>query len=328
MQTLIRYVAPPPTDLPPMYLVEVSDGKSQRRFPFYDRVEIGRDDDARIAAPGMLLMRDPTVSSRHCVIALGADRCCYLRDISRNGVRVDGSRIVPNVEVALKSGQVIELGNGHRFRFEVTPSRVETELAPPAHGTEATSDITACTVLVGDIRGYTRLVQQTVPIVLQHAVNRVFERLQQEVLRLGGMVKEYQGDAIFAFWEPGADRDHAIRACRAALALNALSQEIARDTSVWDVTGFPLMLDWALATGAVSLENIGGNRPKGLSMVGEAVVLAFRLEKLADDETGSILVCPDTRELAGDAFTFADLGERSAAGFEHPIRVFALRGEN
>ena len=327
IQTFIQYVPPPPTGRPPVYLVQLFDDVSDRRFPFYDSVEIGRYDDSRAAVPGTLLVRDPTISSRHCVITRGTDRRCYLRDVSRNGVRVNNRRVVPNVEVSLKNGQVISFGNGQRFRVEMTSS-AEPKFEAPAFGTEATDDITACTVLVGDIRGYTRLVQETTSAVLQHSINQVFDRLQKEVVRLGGTVKEYQGDAIFAFWEPGAGRDHAIRACRAALALNALSREMARDTSVWDVPEFPLMLDWALTTGAVALENIGGNHPTGLSMVGEAVVLAFRLEKLADDATGPILVCPDTRSLAGEAFTFNDLGERSAEGFERPVRVFSLLEEN
>ena len=60
-------------------------------------------------------------------------------------------------------------------------------------------------------------------------------------------------------------------------------------------------------------------------MVGEPVVLAFRLEKFANDETGPILVCPATKGMAADHFELFDLGEMQAKGFDRPDHVFALK---
>ena len=62
-------------------------------------------------------------------------------------------------------------------------------------------------------------------------------------------------------------------------------------------------------------------------MIGEAVVLAFRLEKFADDATGPIVACAMTKNLAGDAFRFRDLGEMQAKGFDRVDHVFALEGD-
>jgi class 3 adenylate cyclase len=61
-------------------------------------------------------------------------------------------------------------------------------------------------------------------------------------------------------------------------------------------------------------------------MIGEPVVLAFRMEKLANDETGPIVACPVTRSEAGGAFVFDKLGPKQAKGFATPIEVFALKG--
>jgi class 3 adenylate cyclase len=86
-------------------------------------------------------------------------------------------------------------------------------------------------------------------------------------------------------------------------------------------------MDWALTTGLVAISGYGGENVLGLSMVGESVVLAFRLEKLADETTGPIVVCPDTRLMAATTFEFEDLGSRTAAGFDAPQRIYALVGE-
>ena len=47
-------------------------------------------------------------------------------------------------------------------------------------------------------------------------VDALFERLTAEVVRFGGTVKEYQGDAIFAFWEGPAAGRQAVAAWSSA----------------------------------------------------------------------------------------------------------------
>ena len=62
-------------------------------------------------------------------------------------------------------------------------------------------------------------------------------------------------------------------------------------------------------------------------MIGAPVVRAFRIEKFADDATGSIVACAATVERAGSGFAFRDLGERLAKGFDRAERIYALTGE-
>jgi class 3 adenylate cyclase len=191
----------------------------------------------------------------------------------------------------------------------------------------AAPGFTFASVLVGDIQDYTVLVRRAPSGELQRSVNRVFERLTSEVVRCGGTVKEYQGDAIFAFWEGGLDGQQAIKACTAATALDRLTRTLSEDRSVWELADFPLRMDWALATGPVVIDSVGGaNQRAGLSMIGESVVLAFRLEKFATSKTGPIVACSTTYGMARTAFAFRDLGEMRAKGFDRADRVFALLG--
>jgi class 3 adenylate cyclase len=322
----VRYTPPAGGSRPPKYLVADAATPHERRFVFYDALEVGRDDAARTEAPGQLLVADSTVSFRHCVVTQHAGGRCTVRDLSRNGTRVDGRRLVPNVEMEIVPGQALEVAAGLTLVLlgESAPAGAEETIVG---GTVVAPGFTIATVLVGDIRDYTVMVRQAPSLELQRSVSRVFERLTAEVVRFGGTVKEYQGDAIFAFWEGPADGRQAVGACRGALALHALAREIAGDRRVWDVPGFSLGMEWALATGPVVIDSIGGaNQRAGLSMVGEAVVRAFGLEKLATKDTGPILVCDATRAMAGDRFAFRNLGEMAAKGFDRPDRVFALLG--
>ena len=322
----IRYMAPAGGSRTPRYLVAEPGTPAEQRFVFYDTIEIGRDEAGRAEAPGLLLVGDSTVSFRHCVLTQHVGGRCTVRDLSRNGTRVDGRRLVPNVETEVVAGQAIDVAPGLTLVLIGDESHAEAD-GPVAGETVVAPGFTIASVLVGDIRDYTVMVRQAPSLELQRSVSRVFERLTAEVVQCGGTVKEYQGDAVFAFWEGPADGRQAISACGAALALNALAEQIAADRRVWDVPGFSLGMEWALATGPVVIDSIGGaNQRAGLSMVGEAVVKAFRLEKLATPETGPILTCEPTYQMASAHFRFRSLGDMQAKGFDRPDRVFALLG--
>jgi class 3 adenylate cyclase len=322
----LRYTPPVGGSRPPRHLLCQPGTANEQRFVFYDTLEIGRFETGRTEAPGLLLIGDSTVSFRHCVLTQHVGGRCTVRDLSRNGTRVDGRRLVPNVETELAPGQTLEVAAGLTLVLAGGAASAEVEAAI-AGGTVVAPGFTIATVLVGDIRDYTVMVRQAPSLELQQSVGRVFERLTAEVVRCGGTVKEYQGDAIFAFWEGPADGRQAVSACRAALVLNALAGELAPDRRVWDVPGFGLGMEWALATGPVVIDSIGGAHQRaGLSMVGEAVVRAFRIEKFATPETGPILACETTYQMALAHFTFRSLGEMQAKGFERPDRVYALVG--
>jgi adenylate cyclase len=318
-----RYQPPAPDGRPERSLTPVPETPGVR-YPFYGRIEIGRDDGTRAEQPGLLLVPDPTVSKVHCVVQQREDGRCVVLDVSRNGTRLDGRRLVPNVEAVWLPGQILAVGSGHAFVL------LDTGDAGPVL-TASNSTIPApsrsiVTVLVGDIADYTGLVRRGPPEAVQAAVSALFQRIDSEVVARGGTVKEYQGDAVVAFWEAAGSANQAVPACRAALELDALVGRLAADPTAWPLD-VPLRVDWALATGLVLIGRYGKNAPAGLSMMGEAIVKAFRLEKFADRATGRIVACAATHDLARGAFRFRDLGERIAKGFDAPDRIFALEGD-
>ena len=317
------YCAPPATSHPSKRLV-ADDGLSEGvSFTFFDHIEIGRYKKGR-DTPGLLLVSDPTVSSRHCVITQNPDGRCFVRDTSRNGTRLNGRRLSPNLKTELRIGQILSIGKGLELRLDgEAPDRFSIE-QEPTDGTVGVSNPVPVTVLVGDIRDYTGLVQHVASSEVQESVGRVFEQLERAVAQLGGTLKEFQGDAIFAFWEAGSTENHAVDACRAALALDRLVEEMADDRSIWQVEGFPLHMDWALASGLVMISGYGSEGALGLSMVGETVVLAFRIEKFADKSTGPIITCPITKKMASESFEFKDVGSKKSKGFETSHKLFSL----
>jgi len=320
-----HYLQPRGDGHDPLCLVALDGDEEHTRYVFYDHLEVGRYQASRKDRPGLLLIEDPTVSSRHCVITRDTDGACHIRDLSRNGVRLDGRRLVHDHETPLQVGQVLQLGIRTCFRLAAPKEAIARSASGGEDSTVLRQDWGMVTVLVGDIRHYTPLTHQTLAMDVIHSVHNVFTVLGREVERLGGTVKEFQGDAMLAFWEAGKGRaDPVIQACRAAVILSKQVRDLAEDPAVWSVGAMTLEMDWALATGLVAMEG-GSNHAGGLMMVGEPVVRAFRMEKLAGPHTGSILVCEATRSLAGPGMIFDDLGSHRLDGFDEPEHVYALR---
>jgi class 3 adenylate cyclase len=320
--TLTNYLPPEVMEYPGKWLVALGESGPEDVFLFFNRVEIGRFHEKR-RLPGNLLIKDQTVSSRHCVITQDSDGRCLVRDMSRNGTRVDGRRLTPNLATELELGQVLSIGKGLRLRLDGMPP-AELTLEEADSATQGFAERTLVTVLVGDIRNYTTLVRMADSAELQESVNRVFGRLEAEVQSLGGTLKEFQGDAIFGFWEKGPNGCHATQACEAALHLKKTVEKLAADPLVWSIGNTPLQMDFALATGPVTISGYGSDGALSLSMVGESVVLAFRIEKLANKKTGPIIVCPITRKIADEAFKFKSLGKHRPKGFDEEQNLYAL----
>jgi class 3 adenylate cyclase len=324
----------PTPRLPSRFLAAVAGSRlAPARHEIVGQLEIGRDEAGGPSPPGFLLLRDENVSRRHCIVSQGVDGRCFLRDLSRNGTRLNGRRVLPNMELEFCVGQVLDLGFGIEFVLEGDAARVPRSTPRPRKETNTVPNLTFATVLIGDIRDYTVLVRTAPPVELQRSVGRVFELLAAAVVDLGGTVKEFPGDAIVAYWEGSAAGEQVVSACRGAIGLDRLAEGFAADPAVWSLRDHPLRMDWALATGPVVIDSIGGENPLGLSMVGEPIVLASRLEKFANDRTGRILTCSMTRQLAakaahrpdGEPIGFVDLGPMQAKGFDRPDQVFALR---
>ena len=171
-----RYIAPDESrGGRPCALVWRSGTPAERRFAFCDQVQIGRDDEGCALVPGVLLVADPAISRRHCIVRQSPDGRCFVRDVSRNGTRLDGRRMVPNLEVEIRPGQTLTIGPGIEFMLEgIRVASIAPEVVS-AGRTLGVSDQTIATVLVGDIRDYTTLVRRAPSLELQQSVNRVFE---------------------------------------------------------------------------------------------------------------------------------------------------------
>src|SRR6266568_2584326 len=106
------------------------------------------------------------------------------------------------------------------------------------------------TVLFADLKGSTELIRDLEPEAGQTLLDTALQRMMDAVHRFEGTVNDVAGDGIMAmFGAPIAHEDHALRACYAALAMQAALRRYAAE--VRRTHGVEVLLRVGLNSGGV-----------------------------------------------------------------------------
>ncbi len=179
------------------------------------------------------------------------------------------------------------------------------------------------TVLFADLKGSMELLADRDPEEARKILDPVLERMMEAVHRYEGTVNQVMGDGIMAlFGAPLAHEDHAMRACYAALSMQASVKKYAE--GVWRSEGVRIQIRVGLNSGEVVVRSIGSDLHMDYTAVGQTTHLAARMEQMADP--GTILLTPDTLLLAEGFVRVQSLGAVAVKGLATPAEIFALTG--
>jgi class 3 adenylate cyclase len=162
------------------------------------------------------------------------------------------------------------------------------------------------------------------------------------ILSQGGTIDKYEGDAIIAFFgAPIWTEEHAVLACRSALAMKRKEKELAQ--RVMDkASPFSKALSGLIAKGTIRAErplytriginsgdmvvgNMGTTNKMDYTIMGNAVNLASRLEGVNKQyNTSGILLSEYSRAKIGDAFVIRPLSRVRVVGISTPLRLYEL----
>ena len=136
------------------------------------------------------------------------------------------------------------------------------------------------TVLFADLKDSTELIRGLDPEAAQQLLDPAIHRMMDAVHRFEGTVNQVLGDGIMAlFGAPIAHEDHALRACYAALAMQAAMRAYTEE--VRRTRGLELRMRVGLNSGEVVVRAIGNDLHMDYSAVGETTHLAARMEQMA-----------------------------------------------
>lgn len=182
-------------------------------------------------------------------------------------------------------------------------------------------EVREATILYADIEGFTSISERLSPQTLIATLNQYFAAVTAPIERHGGVVNQFQGDAILATFNVPEDLpDHAAGAVRAAIEI----QEVLGRTTFGD--GITLRARVGVNTGTVVGGLVGTNERLGYTVHGDEVNLAARLEQLNKDYGTYLLVSEQTCRRAGlERFPFRRIGATTVRGRTAPVTVYTLQ---
>jgi class 3 adenylate cyclase/tetratricopeptide (TPR) repeat protein len=178
------------------------------------------------------------------------------------------------------------------------------------------------TALFADLSGFSRLATTLDPERLAEVIDPILAELAQIVLRYGGHVEKFAGDALLAlFGAPVTHEDDAVRAQLAALDMHAAARRWSATPGL-PASGLPLHI--GINTGQVVARTIGSSVRLDYGVLGDAVVLAQRLQAAAP--AGETYVGAATYELTANDFAYAELPPVRVRGRTDPVTAWRLTG--
>jgi class 3 adenylate cyclase len=195
--------------------------------------------------------------------------------------------------------------------------------AQPAGFARVEGERKQVTVLCADIQEYTPWTETLGEEVVYSIMDQIYKNLITAVHQEEGTVQDLTGDGILAlFGAPGALENAPLRACRAALTIQAQLRSVGVEVEAKH--GVHPKVRIGIHTGPVVVGMVGTDRRMEYKAVGDTVHLAARLELMATP--GSILLSEATYRLVEGYVQSTLVGERDVKGKRVPQRVYHLAG--
>lgn len=288
-------------------LLEVSEGEVYR---------IGR------VRTNDIVLEEPKVSRFHAILSVSSlgvlvSDLSSLNGTFLNGKRLSNPRLMNAGDVLRIGDSTIALEMGTAKQTLATQHSVQTQ----AMGLESM----VVTVFLADVCSYTRKTEKYPPEEVTAILQAWFEAVSGVVEDHGGEVDKYLGDCVMAVWkgptESAAER--ANNACLAAERTIELTSELSFNHPWKYEADDPWDCRVALSTGEALMGSVGGSK-REITVLGDTVNIAFRLESLAGELDSRIVMNHDTASLLRDQNKLIGIGKVEVEGRRAPVKVFKV----
>lgn len=175
------------------------------------------------------------------------------------------------------------------------------------------------TVLYADIRGSTRLAEQTEPEQLVGFINHYLGRMTEVILAYEGTLDKFVGDEVMAlFGAPFPHPDHALRAVRTGLAMQEAHREVMAAWQQQGVNAAPIGI--GIATGEMIVGEMGSSQRTDYTVIGRAANLGARICSAA--KAGQVLISQATYNMVKDSVEASPIPNMQFKGVESDVTVY------
>lgn len=218
-------------------------------------------------------------------------------------VRAERERLYENLTSYLPEGAA------RRVAFEGPSAQVEAETRE-------------ATVMLVDLRNFSAYCEARPPEDAAMVLHLFYTTLDRIVTAHGGVVEQMVGDGLTAVWNGSTPcNQHAQKAVQAAEVI--WKEAVAQLPKVASRKTPPLDIGIGIETGPVMVGSFGPARRRVHTVMGEAVSVAARLEKLTAELGYPVLLGPMAQAQSGHTDAHK-LGDFLLAGMRTPRTVYAL----
>lgn len=212
-----------------------------------------------------------------------------------------GSLAVNYIQAAAGRRQVT-----NTFKRYVAPEIVNEILKEGTETLELGGKLTTIAVLFVDVRGFTTMSEALAPPQVVEILNRYLTLIADCILKNGGTLDKFVGDAAMAFWgAPLPQEDYVMRAVQAAADMvdgsKALSEELMAQF------GRTVSFGIGVHVGEAVVGNIGSPQRMDYTAIGDTVNTAARLE--ANAPAGTIYISRTVADILKDRICTTSLGD-------------------
>jgi adenylate cyclase len=211
------------------------------------------------------------------------------------------------------------------FRYYLNPDVIERVLENPSL-LRLGGEKRIISSFFSDVAGFTSISEGLSPEGLVNLLNDYLSEMTDIILLTGGTLDKYEGDAIIAFWNAPLDQpDHAVRACRSALACQKRLAELS--PVFMKNYGHELSMRIGVNSGPAVVGNMGSHSRFDYTAMGDTINLASRLEGACKQYGIPILVGESTFLMVKDVILAREVDLIRVVGKSKPERVYQILGE-
>jgi adenylate cyclase len=206
------------------------------------------------------------------------------------------------------------------FARYVSPAIVDQIVADPDR-VKLGGERRELTVLFTDLAGFTGVAEKMPAEEVAALLNRHLGEMSDIVIRHGGTVDKFIGDAVMAFWgAPVADAEQSLHALSAAVEMQAATARMAAELS--GSGGPPIRMRVGLHRGECIVGDLGGNNRLEYTAIGDAVNLASRLEGVNNLYGTGILVSQAVADAVSERIRLRPVDTVRVKGRNAPVQLF------
>ena len=178
-------------------------------------------------------------------------------------------------------------------------------------------------ILFADIRSFCKITEKLGCHLTYHLLSDVMDRFTAIIHEHNGVVIDYYGDGISAFWNAPVDQpDHPLLACRAAREITRSLEDL---NAKWmKEIGRKLKIGVGVTTGHAQIGNSGSSWRLKYGPQGTTVNIASRLEQSTKKTGVSFVVSGETAKRVQSEFTGNRICTANFPGINRSIEVVQL----